>query len=153
MQKFRVKFVERQRWILYNRKRLDEAHARMQVTSVEPWKFVSQSNLNPSKRDYFVPWGSSLVPGKSKEFSLCKPPVATAKQSYEALTTVRPSKTVTIPDPIIVQELAQVAGQKPFRVIADLMQLNIFAKVNYGVDFKTAAKVLLKYGIIARKLV
>jgi hypothetical protein len=60
-------------------------------------------------------------------------------------------KWVTIPDPIPLLELARVAGQKPFRLIADLMEQNCFTNVKDSIDFATAAEVLRKYGIIAQK--
>ncbi len=44
-----------------------------------------------------------------------------------------------------------MAGQKPFRLIADLMEQNCFTNVKDSIDFATAAKVLRKYGIIAKK--
>src|SRR5437867_3789063 len=36
-------------------------------------------------------------------------------------------KEVRIPDEILVRELANVAGQKPFKIIADLIEIGVFA--------------------------
>ena len=42
-------------------------------------------------------------------------------------------------------------GKKIYQIIADLMELNVFANVNESVDFETASKVLRKYGYQAKK--
>lgn len=49
-----------------------------------------------------------------------------------------------------VGELAVLLGQKPFRIVADLMQLGIFATVNQVVGFATMQKVARKYGYAAK---
>jgi hypothetical protein len=58
---------------------------------------------------------------------------------------------VVIPDEISVLELTKIAGQKPFKVIADLIEIGIFANVKQKIGFEVAARVLKKYGIIAKK--
>jgi len=40
---------------------------------------------------------------------------------------------------------------KPFKAIADLMEIGIFANVKQKIGFEAAARVLKKYGIIANK--
>jgi hypothetical protein len=63
----------------------------------------------------------------------------------------RPVRQVTIPDEVFVLELAKIAGQKPFKIIADLMEIGIFANMKQKVRFEAAAHVLKKYGIVAKK--
>lgn len=58
---------------------------------------------------------------------------------------------IAIPDEIPVTELAKIAGQKPFKIIADLMEIGIFSSVNQKVGFEAASRVLKKYGILAKK--
>jgi translation initiation factor IF-2 len=56
-----------------------------------------------------------------------------------------------VPDEILVRELAKIAGQKPFKIIADLMEIGIFANVTQKIGFEAASRVLKKYGILAKK--
>jgi len=46
----------------------------------------------------------------------------------------------------VVRELADQLKQKPFKIIADLMELGVFANVNQAIDEATAQKVCAKYG-------
>src|SRR6185503_10877362 len=50
-----------------------------------------------------------------------------------------------------VRELAALLEQKAFQIIADLMEIGIFANVNHNVDFDVITKVARKYGFIATK--
>jgi Translation initiation factor IF-2, N-terminal region. len=61
------------------------------------------------------------------------------------------SREVAIPENIIVRELANIAGQKPFKIIADLMEIGIFANVSQPITFEAASRILKKYGILAKK--
>jgi translation initiation factor IF-2 len=56
------------------------------------------------------------------------------------------AKVITIKPPIVVRELADQLKQKPFKVIADLMQLGVFATVNQAIDEAVAEKVCANYG-------
>ena len=53
---------------------------------------------------------------------------------------------IIIKPPIVVRELAERLKQKPFKIIADLMGLNVFATVNQTIDEKIAAQLCAKYG-------
>jgi len=53
---------------------------------------------------------------------------------------------ITVKPPIIVRELAERLKQKPFKVIADLMELGVFANVNQSIEELTAQRVCAKYG-------
>ncbi|HVE17091.1 MAG TPA: translation initiation factor IF-2 [Chthoniobacterales bacterium] len=57
-------------------------------------------------------------------------------------------KVIHIKPPIIVKELALQLGLKPFQLIADLMELNIFAAINNPIEPEIAAKVCEKHGAI-----
>ena len=46
----------------------------------------------------------------------------------------------------MVRELAEQLKQKPFKIIADLMELGVFANVNQGIEEPVAQKVCAKYG-------
>lgn len=53
---------------------------------------------------------------------------------------------ITLKPPIIVRDLAEQLKKKPFQLIADLMQLNVFANVNQAIDEVVAQKLCAKYG-------
>jgi translation initiation factor IF-2 len=56
------------------------------------------------------------------------------------------AKVIIIKPPIVVRELATHLNQKPFKIIADLMGLNVFATVNQAIDEKIAQQLCAKYG-------
>jgi translation initiation factor IF-2 len=60
-------------------------------------------------------------------------------------------KTLELHDPVVLKELASAVGQKPFRIVADVMELGQMKFVGDPVDFKTAAKIAKKYGFVAKR--
>jgi hypothetical protein len=73
------------------------------------------------------------------------------KEPTDESLNVPSIREVVIPDEIFVREMAKIAGQKPFKIIADLIEIGIFANVMQKVGFEAASRVLKKYGIIAKK--
>ncbi|MDD5201310.1 MAG: translation initiation factor IF-2 [Terrimicrobiaceae bacterium] len=57
-------------------------------------------------------------------------------------------KVIHIKPPIIVKDLAAQLELKPFQLIKDLMELNIFAAINQAIEPDVAAKVCEKHGAI-----
>ncbi|RYD68779.1 MAG: translation initiation factor IF-2, partial [Verrucomicrobiaceae bacterium] len=57
-------------------------------------------------------------------------------------------KLIHLKPPIIVRDLATAMGLKPFQVIGDLMQMNIFVSLNQPVDSEVATRVCEKHGFI-----
>src|ERR1019366_7205125 len=55
-------------------------------------------------------------------------------------------EVIVIKPPIVVRELATQLKQKPFKIIADLMGLGVFATVNQAIDEKIAQQLCAKYG-------
>jgi translation initiation factor IF-2 len=53
---------------------------------------------------------------------------------------------LTLKPPIVVRELAEKLGCKPFKLIADLMELKVMANVNQTIDEAIARQVCAKYG-------
>src|SRR5271165_1156169 len=72
-------------------------------------------------------------------------PVAAAP-AIEPPATVSDEKIVHIKPPIIVRELAQQIGLKPFQLIHDLMEMNIFAAINHTIEPDIAAQICKKHG-------
>lgn len=55
-------------------------------------------------------------------------------------------KLITLKPPIIIRDLAQEINRKPFQLIADLMELNVFATVNQAIEEPVAKQVCAKHG-------
>src|SRR5437667_4856009 len=53
---------------------------------------------------------------------------------------------ITLKPPIVVRDLAEQLKRKPFQLIADLMEIGVFANVNQAIDETTAQKLCAKYG-------
>jgi translation initiation factor IF-2 len=56
------------------------------------------------------------------------------------------AQVITIKPPIVVRELAEQLKQKPFKIIADLMVMGVFANVNQAIDEAVAQRVCAQYG-------
>jgi translation initiation factor IF-2 len=62
-----------------------------------------------------------------------------------------PGRAVYLLDPMAVRDLAIALQLKPFKVIADLMELKHFKSVDDTVDFETAATIARKHGYRAER--
>ncbi|MEQ2010024.1 MAG: translation initiation factor IF-2, partial [Limisphaerales bacterium] len=56
------------------------------------------------------------------------------------------AQVIMMKPPIVVRDLAEQMKRKPFQLIADLMQMGIFANVNQAVDETVAIKLCAKHG-------
>jgi translation initiation factor IF-2 len=72
-----------------------------------------------------------------------RPPKLTAR---DLLDPGGEEKTIFVAGYIEVRELAQAMKLKPFKVVADLMELRIFKHSDEMIDFETAAKIAQKHG-------
>jgi translation initiation factor IF-2 len=70
-----------------------------------------------------------------------------ARPAAPRLALPADAQVITIKPPIVVRELAEQLKQKPFKIIADLMEAGVFANVNQAIDEKIAAQVCAKYGV------
>ena len=57
------------------------------------------------------------------------------------------AQVISIKPPIVVRELADQLKQKPFKIIADLMEAGVFATVNQAIEEAVAEKICAKYGV------
>lgn len=64
---------------------------------------------------------------------------------------IKDEKIIHLKPPIIVRDLATALGLKPFQVIGDLMQMNIFVSLNQSVDTEVATKICDKHGFTFEK--
>lgn len=60
-------------------------------------------------------------------------------------------KVIHIKPPIIVKELANQLGLKPFQLISELMEMNIFAAINHSIDPETASNLCKRHGFTFEK--
>lgn len=74
------------------------------------------------------------------------PPRPGAPSPAEALS----GEEIIVKPPITVRELAEVLKRKPFQVIADLMELGIFANVNQSLEADVAQRVAARRGVRLR---
>jgi translation initiation factor IF-2 len=110
-------------------------------------------------RPVLPPISKIRVPGPVTPLSV-KPP---AKAETESAQPETPAEKAVVPEtepaaagakvvhlkpPIIVRELAQQIGLKPFQVISDLMEMNIFAAINHTVEPDIASAICKKHGYI-----
>lgn len=58
-------------------------------------------------------------------------------------------KHLKLPASLTVTQLAEISGLKRFQIIARLMELSIFANVDYVMDFTTAEKALSVFNLTA----
>ncbi len=60
-------------------------------------------------------------------------------------------KVIHIKPPIVVKDLAEALGLRPFMVIRDLMEMSIFANSNQTIEPSVASAVCEKYGFVFEK--
>ena len=70
-------------------------------------------------------------------------PAKPAEPKFVPLTT---GEIITMKPPIAIRDLAERLKRKPFQLIADLMELNVFATVNHTIDEVVAQKLCAKHG-------
>jgi hypothetical protein len=70
----------------------------------------------------------------------------------EAPTPPGQPTDLLVSEPILVYQLAALLGQDPPRIIADLMQIGVFAKADESLNFEAISEVVKKYGLAAKKL-
>jgi translation initiation factor IF-2 len=73
-----------------------------------------------------------------------KPAPAPAKPAEKFLPPAT-GQLITLKPPIIVRDLAEQLKRKPFQLIADLMELGVFANVNQSIDEDAAQRICAKY--------
>jgi translation initiation factor IF-2 len=84
------------------------------------------------------------LPGQQKGAGAAK----SAESAGAAPKVVLPAdaQVISIKPPIVVRDLADQLKQKPFKIIADLMEAGVFKSVNQAIDEKLAQMICAKYG-------
>ncbi|MHB8524318.1 MAG: translation initiation factor IF-2 N-terminal domain-containing protein [Limisphaerales bacterium] len=106
-------------------------------------------NNDYMKRGYLLPEGC-------KDLIDVLNPTLQHKSAQESRTTAPLPPLIgemTVPNQTTVRELAEVLKQKPFRIIADLMEIGVFATPHQQIAFDIIAQVVRRYGYAAKKAV
>jgi translation initiation factor IF-2 len=78
-----------------------------------------------------------------------RPPKLTAR---DLLEPSEPGKRIFVPDYIEIRDLAELLGVKPFKVVAEVLELRTFKHADELIDFPTAALVANKHGFVVERL-
>ena len=110
--------------------------------------FTRRGDNRGVRRGTGAPAGPAMpgarFPGQQKGAGVAKsaePPSAGPKVVLPA-----DAQVISIKPPIVVRDLAEQLKQKPFKIIADLMEAGVFASVNQAIDDKVAQRICAKYG-------
>jgi hypothetical protein len=95
--------------------------------------------------------GETFIAGTQEFLGPWKLKKKKSKEPADESLSIPSIREAVVPDEILVRELAKIAGQKPFKIIADLMEIGIFSNVTQEIGFEAASRVLKKYGILAKK--
>ena len=96
----------------------------------------------------FQPQGQQQRPaygsqGQSPRGNFGRPPMSAPEKKFVPLSS---GEVITMKPPIVVRLLADVLKRKPFQLIADLMELGVFANVNQTIEESVAQKLCAKHG-------
>lgn len=105
-----------------------------ETESKQPVKGEPSSN-RPSSPERTVP----------KPVAEAVPPVQPVSEP-SASALPQEGEVITMKSPIVVKDLATRIGLKPFQVVHELMEMNIFATLNQNIDEEVARKICEKRG-------
>ena len=86
---------------------------------------------------------ANQVPQRASDSRAGAPLQAPALPKFVAPST---GELITLKPPIVVRDLAERLNRKPFQLIADLMELGVFANVNQAIEEAIAQRLCAKYG-------
>ena len=125
------------------------------VDLLEPKKKVKrvEGAHKPSLKPFVVPLGAAGIlppPAKAAEPPAPATPETPAPPAAEEspVDLEADKKILHLKAPIIVKELAEHLGLRPFHLIKDLMSLQIFANINQTIEPDVAAKVCELHGFV-----
>ena len=93
----------------------------------------------PRQRPEACPCQAAKLPSDSRSGA----PAKDREPATPKVASPADAKVITIKPPIVVRDLAEQLKQKPFKIIADLMELDVFANVNQAID-ETVAQTNLR---------
>jgi translation initiation factor IF-2 len=110
--------------------------------------FIRRGDIRGVRRGTGAPAGPAMpgtrLSGQQKGAGAAK----SAEVPGAAPKVVLPAdaQVISIKPPIVVRDLAEQLKQKPFKIIADLMEAGVFASVNQAIEDKVAQRICAKYG-------
>jgi len=112
----------------------------------------------PDRREYLLPGSSKDLihllklnakkPGNPK-FGLA--PASSSPSSRKTKRKLKSPPTVSLPNPVVVKDLASALGIKLYKLIDLLKQMDVFSSVHQKIPFHSAAKVAKRFGFVAQK--
>jgi len=118
------------------------------------------------KRGYLLPDGCKdlidLQKYRANPIPIHLPLLPSASPFFVSASALTPTPQATLPpitaeltvsDQMTVRQLAAALNQEHFRIIADLMEIGVFAAVDHPLAFDAITKVARKYGYAAKKAV
>jgi len=111
-------------------------------------KRAEPSGTEPKPKSVLPPISKILTKGPEPAVQLVPPaqPESAPVVAGEPAGAAVDDKIIHIKPPIIVRDLAQHIGLKPFQLIHDLMDMNIFAAINHTIEPDVAAAICKKHG-------
>ena len=97
-----------------------------------------------SKRDYLLPEGCKDLIDVIR-LHATQEPQAAFHAGYSSNPTPTLKGDILLPEKTTVGELSAMLRQKPFKIIADAMELGVFANVNQNLDFEIMSQIARKY--------
>src|SRR5258708_1225588 len=85
------------------------------------------------------------VPASAPRSMAAPAPVAS---SVPTVTDQGGVKIIHLKPPVVVRDFATAIGVKPFKLISELMEMNIFASMNQTIDEPVATKIAEKHGFL-----
>jgi len=90
--------------------------------------------------------GTPQSPGRGVTPAAPARPASPSKPAAPVIVLPEDAQVITLKPPIIVRDLAEKLGKKPFQLIADLMGWKVMATVNQAIEEPVAQKLSAKYG-------
>ena len=111
-------------------------------------EFIRRGDIRGVRGATAAPGGPAM-PGSRVHAQQKGAAAAKSAESASAATKVvlpADAQVISIKPPIVVRELAEQLKQKPFKIIADLMESGVFANVNQAIEESVAQRICAKYG-------
>ena len=109
------------------------------------WPARGELRRGPGAPASAAPLPGGQRPGQRPAQKSAAPATGAAKPA-EKFVPLATGQLITLKPPIIVRDLAEQLKRKPFQIIADLMEVGVFANVNQSIDEDVAQRICAKHG-------
>jgi len=104
-------------------------------------EFLTPEEKSPATQDQAAGGPPDLPP---------RPPKLTAR---DLLDPEGSNRNIFLWDYVVVRDLAELLGQKPLKVVADILEMRKFKHADEFIDFATAERIARKYGFTAKRFI